>query len=105
MVFRGLDVKFENKDLYMKTPLRLKRKILVALVVLCVFTPVANAQPVGKQIPPEITDGVQIETHSTLYNQAYLEIADMLDGKGELSIKRAVFLMEWAYLDGNLDYE
>jgi len=29
----------------------------------------------------------------------------MLDGKQPLSIKRAVFLAEWAYLDGNLDYE
>ncbi|CCZ09756.1 uncharacterized protein BN783_01030 [Odoribacter sp. CAG:788] len=67
--------------------------------------PVANAQQVGKQIPPEITNGVQIETHSTLYNQAYLEMADMLDGKTSLSIKRAVFLQEWAYLDGNLDYD
>lgn len=56
-------------------------------------------------IPPEITDGVEIETRSRLYNQAYLEMADMLDGKQETSIKRAVFLLEWAYLDGNLDYE
>ena len=36
---------------------------------------------------------------------AYTEIADMLDGKSSLSIKRAVFLAEWAYLDGNLDYD
>lgn len=64
-----------------------------------------QAQTVGKEIPPEITDGVQIETHSRLYNQAYLEMADMLDGKTELSIKRAVFLAEWAYLDGDLDYD
>ncbi len=28
----------------------------------------------------------------------------MLDGKAPLSIKRAVFLAEWAYLDGELDY-
>ena len=38
------------------------------------------------------------------YNRAYNEIADMLDGKIPLSIKRAVFLTEWAYFDGNLDY-
>ncbi|WP_295962524.1 hypothetical protein [uncultured Alistipes sp.] len=38
------------------------------------------------------------------YETAYAEIADMLDGKAALSIKRAVFLPEWAYLDGNLDY-
>ncbi len=59
----------------------------------------------GVDIPPEITDGVQIETRSRLYNQAYLEMADMLDGKTPLSIKRAVFLAEWAYHDGNLDYD
>ena len=29
----------------------------------------------------------------------------MLDGKIPLSIKRAVFLAEWAYLDGELDYD
>lgn len=39
------------------------------------------------------------------YETAYAEIADMLDGKASLSIKRAVFLAEWAYLDGNLDYD
>ncbi|WP_418407323.1 hypothetical protein [Alistipes sp.] len=38
------------------------------------------------------------------YETAYTEIADMLDGKAALSIKRAVFLADWAYLDGNLDY-
>lgn len=38
------------------------------------------------------------------YETAYAEIADMLDGKTALSIKRAVFLAEWAYLDGEPDY-
>ncbi len=39
-----------------------------------------------------------------LYAQAYREISDMLDGKAPLSIKRAVFLAEWAYLEGRIDY-
>ncbi len=39
------------------------------------------------------------------YNQAYLEMADMLDDKAPLSIKRAAFLIEWAYLEGDLDYD
>lgn len=39
------------------------------------------------------------------YHQAYSEIANMLEGKAPLSIRHAVFLAEWAYLDGNLDYE
>ena len=67
--------------------------------------PTTNAQTIDEQIPPEITGGVQIRTQSTLYNQAFLEIADMLDGKTQLSIKRAVYLAEWAYLDGELNYE
>lgn len=41
----------------------------------------------------------------SLYNIAYTEISEMLDGKRPLSIKRAAFLAEWAYLDGELDYE
>lgn len=39
------------------------------------------------------------------YELAYDEISQMLDGKTELSIQRAVFISEWAFLDGNLDYE
>lgn len=82
-------------------------KLLKIIVVACsaVCSLSLNAQSKGVQIPPELTGGVQIQTHSTLYNQAYLEIADMLYGKTPLSIKRAVFLMEWAFLDGNIDYD
>ena len=29
----------------------------------------------------------------------------MLEGRAALSIRRAVFMSEWAYLDGDLDYE
>lgn len=39
------------------------------------------------------------------YDLALMEISAMLDGKQPLSIKRAVFLAEWAYLDGKLDYQ
>ena len=39
------------------------------------------------------------------YVMAYKEMTSMLEGITDLSIKRAVFLSEWAYLDGNLDYE
>ncbi len=86
-------------------PVLLIIKAGIALITCGGIVSLFAVQPSKKQIPPEITDGVQIETHSTLYNQAYLEIADMLDGKAELSIKRAVFLVEWAYLDGRLDYD
>lgn len=38
------------------------------------------------------------------YQQAYSEIADMLEGEQPLSIKRAIYISEWAYLNGELDY-
>lgn len=39
------------------------------------------------------------------YEIAYSEITNMLEGRIPCSIRRAVFAAEWAYLDGNLDYE
>lgn len=39
------------------------------------------------------------------YVSAFNSMADMLADKDTLSIKRAVFLAEWAYLEGKLDYE
>lgn len=39
------------------------------------------------------------------YVSAFNEMSDMLAGRDSLSIKRAVYLAEWAYYEGNLDYE
>ena len=39
------------------------------------------------------------------YISAFNEMSDMLAGKDSLSIKRAVFLAEWAYYEGKLDYK
>lgn len=39
------------------------------------------------------------------YGFAYNKMSDMLAGRDSLSIKRAVFLAEWAYYEGNLDYQ
>lgn len=39
------------------------------------------------------------------YISAYNEIAPMLSGKKTVSIKRAVYLSEWAYYEGDLDYK
>ena len=44
------------------------------------------------------------ESRSRYYTQACQEISGMLDRKSPVSIRRAVFLAEWAYLDGNLDF-
>lgn len=52
---------------------------------------------INHHVPAQQSDAVCFE-------QAYSEIAAMLDGKTPLSIKRAVFLAEWAYQEGTLDY-
>ena len=39
------------------------------------------------------------------YEKAYREMVGMLEGRQKLSVKRAVYLAENAYLDGKLDYE
>ncbi len=38
------------------------------------------------------------------YVSAFNEMSDMLAGRDSLSIKRAVYLAEWAYYEGKLDY-
>lgn len=38
------------------------------------------------------------------FNEAFYEIKTMLEGQSTLDFKRAVFLVEWAYLEGKLDY-
>jgi len=44
-------------------------------------------------------------TAEDFYVSAYNEMSDMLAGRDTLSIKRAVYLAEWAYYEGNLDYK
>lgn len=39
------------------------------------------------------------------YVKAFNEMSDMLAGRDTLSIKRAVYLAEWAFYEGNLDYK
>ncbi len=62
---------------------------------LAIFLAITNAQLLY----------AQLDSTTRMYDEAYQEIAQMLDGKEKISIKRAVFLSEWAYLDGRLDYE
>lgn len=66
------------------------RNKLVLLVFCVLFVSNSKAQQ------------IQIEER---FESAYKEIVAMLEDKKALSIKRSVFLAEWAYLDGNLDYE
>lgn len=50
---------------------------------------------------------VQAQTKAAedYYVSAFNEMSDMLAGRDTLSIKRAVFLAEWAYYEGKLDYK
>jgi hypothetical protein len=44
-------------------------------------------------------------TAEDYYVSAFNEISNMLAGQDSLSIKRAAYLAEWAYYEGNLDYK
>lgn len=50
-------------------------------------------------------DSIPCSANDTYFTQAYDEIINMLDGKDSLNVKRAQFLMEWAYTEGELDYK
>ena len=67
-----------------------KNNIIILILCFVIFTSELRAQ--------------QIQPHQR-FESAYKEILSMLEGKSTLSIKRSVFLAEWAYLDGNLDFE
>lgn len=50
-------------------------------------------------------DTISYIAEDKYFIHSYNEIVRMLEGKDSLSIKRAEFLVEWAYLGGNLDYK
>jgi hypothetical protein len=63
----------------------------------------SSMEEVVKQVSPiGLTD--TLVTKDEYFNKAYNEITNMLEGKLPLDFKRAVFLTEWAYLGGELDY-
>jgi len=68
--------------------MRLLKNIIACIVCLTLTSQVAIAQTLAD---------------NEYYEKAYTEMADMLDGKIPISIRRAVFMAEWAYLDGNLE--
>jgi len=70
----------------------------ISLVLFCVLISISKHVPAQSSKP-------SLKSDKPCYEQAYSEIADMLDGKRPLLIKRAVFLSEWAYYDGELNYE
>ena len=54
--------------------------------------------------PLQLSVKAQSMTAEGYYVSAFNEMSDMLAGRDSLSIKRAVYLAEWAYYEGKLDY-
>lgn len=55
--------------------------------------------------PLQLSVQAQLRIAEDYYVSAFNDMSDMLAGRDSLSIKRAVFLAEWAYYEGNLDYK
>lgn len=53
-------------------------------------------------LQPVLTQSMIAEDY---YVSAFNEMSDMLAGRDTLSIKRAVYLAEWAYYESDLDYK
>ncbi|TAK42300.1 MAG: hypothetical protein EPO28_07470, partial [Saprospiraceae bacterium] len=54
---------------------------------------------------PQVALKDTLVTKDEYFNKAYNEIAQMLEGKLPLDFKRAVFLTEWSFEEGKLDYD
>lgn len=70
-------------------------------IIICVYSLLSNVLPFGAT-SPEVSPQ---KSASSFYDSAFREISGMLDGTERLSVKRAVFLQEWTFLDGELDYD
>lgn len=79
------------------------------LFIYCLF--LAGSIRIASAVDPSVVcSGTEKSGHAeaaaiSRFEQAYTEMAAMLDGKNPLSIKRAVFLSEWAYYDEELSYD
>ena len=62
--------------------------------IFCLFTFGLHAQSKRSKVCEDI-----------YFDRAYYEFLDMLEKKSPLSIKRGIFLIEWTYLEGKLDYD
>ena len=70
--------------------MNINRDIIVSLF--CIVIPVQAAS-------------AQDDNNMEYYHKAFAEITAMLECRTALSVRRAAFVAEWAFLDGNLDYE
>lgn len=86
----------------------MKRFLLIFLLLVLVGCQNQNEKPFqtqGIKNIPQVSLVDTLVTKDEYFNKAYNEIAHMLKGNLPLDFKRAVFLTEWSYLQGNLDYE
>jgi len=80
-------------------------KVIVSITVTgLIFTSCRNNNTLTIESSQEEQSEI-IYTEDVFYNSAYNEILAMLEGRQAVSIKRAAFLIEWAYLKGELDYD
>lgn len=81
------------------------RKLLVIALLFLTASDVCGQTIDFSTNAPRSGDAIKKKQVEQRFYSAYIEMASMLDGASPLSIKRSVFLAEWAYLDGALDYE
>jgi hypothetical protein len=85
------------------------KKILIAVILGLMWAGCSKAPPENELVKNEIkTAQAPLEVPAVCedihFNEAFYELKAMLEGQSALDFKRAVFLVEWAYLEGNLDY-
>lgn len=70
----------------------------------CIFAQMKNVLLYLPLLMPLLSVHAQTMEAEDYYVTAFNEMSDMLGGRDTLSIKKSVFLAEWAYYEGNLDY-
>lgn len=81
----------------------MKRKLFNIFCLISVFTISSLSLSAQSDSILSVYSGKIVD--DPYFMSAYNEISSMLDGKDSLSVKRSAFLVEWAYLEGNLDYD
>lgn len=94
--------------------MRIKLRIFLVFVLVWVFSPTSASAFIGGSIAPDTMfyepgEAVQFDTipymvRAPCFFTAAEELMRMVNGKEDCSLKRAEFLVEWAYLDGKPDY-
>ncbi len=89
-----------------------QRKIQIILLIFIVLTSCTQQQDekvttttIAEKPKPTFQADTIVYCQDKYYNLAFQEINQMLEDKIPMDFKRASFLIEWAYLKGNLDYD